>query len=275
MVHPLPTRQIRDLRLPHHRLRRNRPLRQSRPRRFLHVRLHQLQTRLAQLADLAEEQLDLDAIVQVAAPFTADGDLKRSIPPPGQRIALAQDAAFTFIYPHLLQSWAAQGVEIRPFSPLLDQPPSPDCDACWLPGGYPELYSALLAAATNFQLGLVKFANTKPVHGECGGFMVLGEALQDAAGEMHKMCGLLSHTSSFKFRQLHLGYREATLVSDGGLGRAGTKIRGHEFHYASVLDPGTDLPFANLTDATLRPIGFAGGRRGNVSGSFFHAIALA
>jgi cobyrinic acid a,c-diamide synthase len=52
-------------------------------------------------------------------------------------------------------------------------------------------------------------------------------------------------------------------------------LRGHEFHYASVTAPGRDAPFATAIDAYGNDLGDVGGRRGNVSGSFFHAIARA
>jgi cobyrinic acid a,c-diamide synthase len=74
-------------------------------------------------------------------------------------------------------------------------------------------------------------------------------------------------------RKLHLGYREARLLADSALGRAGSVIRGHEFHYATLVSPGADEGFLDLTDAQGRPVGHAGGRRGHVSGTFFHAIA--
>ena len=192
---------------------------------------------------------------------------------PGQRIALAHDAAFSFMYAHLLDGWRAAGSEISIFSPLADEAPPADCDACWLPGGYPELHGAALAHAETFRAGLRKFAESKPVHGECGGHMVLGTALTDADGVTHQMLGLLGHATSFARRKLHLGYREAKLLADGVLGPAGSAVRGHEFHYATITELGSDAPLATLSDALGRDLGPAGGRRGLVSGSFFHAIA--
>jgi cobyrinic acid a,c-diamide synthase len=232
-----------------------------------------LAARLARLADAAEAHLDIDAILACATHFVPQATTTPALPPPGQRIALASDAAFSFIYPHLLRNWRASGAEITPFSPLANEPPPADCDACWLPGGYPELHAGPLAAATNFLTGLRQFAETRPVHGECGGYMVLGASLEDADGTAHAMAGLLSHATSYKKRRLHLGYREATLLRDGALGQAGAKLRGHEFHYASVTDPGTDDPLCDLTDGQARPLGPAGGRRRHVSGTFFHTIA--
>jgi cobyrinic acid a,c-diamide synthase len=232
-----------------------------------------LPTLLDRLATLAEEALDLDTILAAARPFAAGAAPAAVLPPPGQRIAVAQDVAFAFAYPHLLAGWRQAGAEIVPFSPLADAAPGVDCDACWLPGGYPELHAARLAQAREFTDGMRRFAETRPVHGECGGHMVLGAALEDADGVTHPMLGLLGHATSFAKRRLHLGYREAVLLGDCALGRSGSVLRGHEFHYATECDAGRDAPLAALKDAVGKDLGPAGGRRGRVSGSFFHVIA--
>ena len=165
------------------------------------------------------------------------------------------------------------GAEIVPFSPLADAAPPEDCDSCWLPGGYPELHAGALAAADRFRAGVTQFAATRPVHGECGGYMVLGESLEDADGVSHRMLGLLGHATSFAHRKLHLGYRQARLLSDSPLGKPGTLLRGHEFHYAALTSPGQDEPLAELADSQGERLGAVGGRRGLVTGTFFHAIA--
>lgn len=228
---------------------------------------------LDRLAALAEAHLDIDAIVRLAAPIAGFAGDAPGLRPPGQRIALASDAAFTFVYAHLLASWRKAGAEIAKFSPLADQGPPAGCDACWLPGGYPELHAGQLAAAENFHRALTAFALQHPVHGECGGFMALGAGLEDAEGKRHAMLGLLGHATSFAKRKMNLGYREARLLADGVLGPAGAVIRGHEFHYASLIEPGSDAPLVELADARGQSLGSAGARRGNVSGAFFHAIA--
>lgn len=228
---------------------------------------------IERLAGIMEQSIDLDAVLRLATPFAPVATGAQALPPPGQRIAIARDAAFTFLYPHLARQWREAGAELVPFSPLADEAPAADCDACWLPGGYPELHAGRLAAAGRFLAGLRGFAETRPVHGECGGHMVLGATLEDAAGVTHPMAGLLGHATSFARRKMNLGYREAVLRDDGLLGRAGDRLRGHEFHYAVTLDPGADRPFADLFDGQGRPIGPAGGRRGRVTGTFFHAIA--
>lgn len=238
-----------------------------------------LPARLDRLADIAERHLDLEAIMAAAMPLapgpvSMEKPTPSALPPPGRQIALASDAAFSFVYPHVVAGWRRAGAEIATFSPLADQVPPDNCDACWLPGGYPELHAGKLAAAHRFRDGLRRFAETRPVHGECGGYMVLGEALVDAAGARHAMAGLLGHVTSFAARKLNLGYRVARLRHDGPLGPAGAIIRGHEFHYATMLVPGGDESFAEFADARGQSLGAAGGRRGHVTGTFFHAIAV-
>ncbi|NSZ64129.1 cobyrinate a,c-diamide synthase [Agrobacterium tumefaciens] len=236
----------------------------------------EIDAHIERLADAMERSIDLDALLSLAAPVDVpSGSVEAAIAPPGQRIALADDVAFTFLYPHLKHHWHAAGAEIVPFSPLADEAPDETCDICWLPGGYPELYAGRLADAARFKAGIARFAETKPVHGECGGYMVLGAALEDADGVTHAMTGLLSHATSFATRKMNLGYRQAAIVADGPLGRAGEILRGHEFHYARVIDPGHDEPFAQIADGQGRPLGPSGGRRDLVSGTFFHAIAKA
>jgi cobyrinic acid a,c-diamide synthase len=113
------------------------------------------------------------------------------------------------------------------------------------------------------------------VHGECGGYMVLGEGLIDASGTRHAMAGLLGHVTSFAERRLHLGYREAALLAGCAIGPAGARVRGHEFHYATLAAGANDAPLAVLMDGDRRRLGPSGGRRGHVTGTFFHAIARA
>jgi cobyrinic acid a,c-diamide synthase len=230
-----------------------------------------LDARLEALADFAEAHLDLAALRAAARPAAACAPTPPP-PPPGQRIALAQDAAFSFVYPHLLQGWRAAGAEIVPFSPLADEPPDPAADVCWLPGGYPELHAGRLAAATRFRQGLRACAKTRSVHGECGGYMALGAGLVDAGGERHEMAGLLGLETSFATRRLHLGYRLATLAAPIPGWPAGARLRGHEFHYASISAQ-PDAPLAAVTDGAGAPVAETGSRRGRVTGGFFHLIA--
>src|SRR5581483_11413300 len=137
---------------------------------------------IEEAARFVAAHVDLDSVFHAAtdAPFVER--VSRATRPPGQRIALARDAAFSFVYPHMLEAWHAAGAEISTFSPLADEGPDEAADVCWLPGGYPELHAGRLAANERFRHALFSFAETRPVHGECGGYMVLGTTLTDAEG---------------------------------------------------------------------------------------------
>lgn len=236
--------------------------------------LPQLEALLEDAARLVADHCDLGVLLAAASAKPMPEAAAARIAPPGQRIALARDAAFSFIYPHLVAGWRAAGAEILPFSPLAGEPPPEDADICWLPGGYPELHASALARATRFLAGLRRFATTRPVHGECGGYMVLGEALVDASGTRHAMAGLLGLVTSFAQRRMHLGYRRAVLAAPMPGYAAGMALAGHEFHYANISAQ-PDAPLAEVTDATGAVVPETGSRRGLVSGSFFHLISAA
>jgi len=230
-----------------------------------------LDAAIASYADFLRAHVDLEALKAAAAGGQAGqpGTLPR---PPAQRIALAQDAAFSFTYPHLLEGWRRAGAELLPFSPLADEAPDPQADLVWLPGGYPELHAGRLAAAARFREALSLHAQTRPVHGECGGYMALGTGLIDKEGVRHQMAGLLGLVTSYQTRKMHLGYRAADLLAPMPGFAAGARLRGHEFHYSTILDQ-PDAALARVCDADGQAVPETGSRRGHVSGSFFHLIA--
>ena len=231
-----------------------------------------LEAAISGYASFLRENVDLEAIKAAAMAGPAFvGNLPK---PPAQRIALARDAAFSFTYPHLLEGWRAAGADVLPFSPLADEAPDADADLIWLPGGYPELHAGKLAAASTYLAGLHKHAETKPVHGECGGYMALGETLIDKEGNRHQMAGLLGLVTSYEKRKFHLGYRQATLNAPALGFAAGARLRGHEFHYSTILTE-PDAPLAHVGDADGNPVPETGSVRGNVTGTFFHMIAEA
>jgi len=238
--------------------------------------LSRLDALIAEAARLIAERVDLDAVLRLAeCDWTARRiDMPPRVTPPGQRIALARDAAFSFVYPHILEGWRAAGAEIVPFSPLADEAPDDSADVCWLPGGYPELRAGAIASSDRFRAALKAFAETRPVHGECGGYMVLGEGLTDARGTRHEMTGLLGLETSFAKRRMHLGYRLAELTAGMPGHKQGARLRGHEFHYATILAQ-PDPPLAFVRDANGTEVAETGSRRGHVTGTFFHLIAEA
>jgi len=228
------------------------------------------------VAALVRENLDVAGLLRLARPSGWCGAARTpTVPLLGQRIAVARDDAFRFAYPALIEGWRREGAEICFFSPLTNEPPDASADAVYLPGGYPELWAGRLAAAEAFTAGLRRAAaDGKPVYGECGGYMVLGEYLIDAEGRRQRMAGLLPLATSFANRRLHLGYRSANLRSSGPLGAAGTRFRGHEFHYATIVHQGPGDQLLSTADAAGMDLGACGLRQGAVFGSFVHLVDL-
>jgi cobyrinic acid a,c-diamide synthase len=234
-----------------------------------------LEAFVAHAGALIARHIDLAACrgLAAAARPSVVGDDAPPLPPIGRRIAIADDAAFAFRYPHVLDGWRRAGATLVPFSPLADASPDPDADAVYLPGGYPELHAARLAGNRGFLDGLRRAASRgAALWGECGGYMVLGKTLIDAAGTPHAMAGLLPLITSVADRRLHLGYRTARLAGAGPLGAAGSSFRGHEFHYARIVEEGPGAPLFEASDAVGRASAPVGRVVGTVAGSFIHLI---
>lgn len=219
-------------------------------------------------ADVVSQSCDMDKLVAAFSPMQKPQVEAMPLKPIGQRISIAKDEAFSFIYPHLLNDWKEQGVEISFFSPLKDETPNSDCDAVYLPGGYPELHAAKLSAASSFRESIIAAAeNGALIYGECGGYMALGEGIVDGNGKHHEMIGLLRLETSFEKRKLHLGYRK--LKAEGFV--FGDQLNAHEFHYTSALKEEGQALFT-CRDALGNDLGRAGLRAGNVMGSYMHVI---
>lgn len=142
----------------------------------------------------------------------------------GRRIAVAHDAAFAFIYAANLDTLRSLGAELVFFSPLAGDA-LPPCDAVWLPGGYPELHAARLAARTDLRAQLAgHLAAGRPLWAECGGLMALADTLVDAEGTAHTLWGLLPGTAV-------MGRRLAALGPHAWQA-GGQTLRGHSFHWS-------------------------------------------
>ncbi len=234
----------------------------------------ELESFLNQSADFLEDYIDFDHFKGLAEGihFESQQGKRPFFPPLGQRICVAKDEAYAFCYPALLEHWKKEGAEVTFFSPLADEAPEKNCDAIYLPGGYPELHTEKLASNQSFLSGLRDAHNdNKVIFGECGGYMTLGKTLEDSSGKTHEMAGILDLKTSFAKRKLHLGYREAKLKIDTPFGSKGTIFKGHEFHYASILsENGTSL--FETGNATGMALGDMGLSKGRTFASFIHLI---
>lgn len=228
-----------------------------------------LESFLNRAGDIMGRSLDLKALTSLDAQLLSIAR-PQPLPPLGQHIAVAVDDAFAFCYPHMVQGWRLAGAEISYFSPLADEGPERDADAIYLPGGYPELYAGQIAATKHFKRALRNAADRKVViYGECGGYMVLGDALIDADGKSHEMLGLLPVKTSFEMRKRHLGYRKLKPLVGSPWQIA---LKGHEFHYSTEVAHGAGEPLFAVSDAMGNDLGEAGLRIGSVAGSYCHVI---
>jgi cobyrinic acid a,c-diamide synthase len=167
-------------------------------------------------------------------------------------IAVASDAAFHFRYPEANEMLRALGLEPLPWSPLADDPLPDGCRAVLLPGGYPELHAAQLAASGR-SLHALRCAARQglPIAAECGGLLLLGRELQDPEGVPRAMAGLLPFSAARG--ALSLGYRQATARRDGLLVRRGETLWAHEFHRWQLLPDGGNC-LINNCDIASEPL---------------------
>ena len=180
-------------------------------------------------AALPDDALALPPPVAFPAPAPSNAPCNAPGPLPpllqGRRIAIARDACFAFIYVDNLAVLRELGAQLRFFSPLAGED-LPECDALWLPGGYPELHPDMLAADGKWQRSIRRHhAMGKPLLAECGGMMVCSERLETSDG-VFPMLGLLPAQVIMQDRLGGLGLQEINL-------RTGV-LRGHSFHYSRI-----------------------------------------
>src|SRR5262245_16327066 len=189
---------------------------------------------ISRLGEAVEQGLDLDRVLALAAPLDLPPVPPHAEPALRARVGVARDAAFQFYYAENLDLLRAAGAELVAWSPLADAE-VPDVDGLYLGGGYPELHAERLADNAAMRKSVRRFAEAgRPIYAECGGLMYLADSLEDAAGRVHPMAGLLPAAVRMREHRLTLGYAEVTLAAATLLGPAGTVVRGQEFH-ASTL----------------------------------------
>lgn len=224
---------------------------------FLASEVEDIEARLERAA-AALEGLALDALPLVE--FSAPAAVASPRLLEGKRIAIAQDAAFAFIYRANLDLLQGLGAELRFFSPLNDAA-IPDADALYLPGGYPELHLETLQDNIAMMESLRAFHGAgKPIHAECGGMMVLFESITDKQGERATVAGLLPGYVVMQTRLAGLGLQSVTLPEG--------ELRGHTFHYSRTE---TSLqPIAHGVPRRLGSSGEAVYRSGRLTASYLH-----
>ncbi len=231
------------------------------------------------LADAVLQHIDVDAMLTPARSRGEKEDLTargRPVPSPRARIAVARDRAFCFYYEDNLDLLRQAGAEIVSFSPMSDTAVPPDVDALYIGGGYPELYAKELSGNKSMIESVAAFAGRgMAVYAECGGFMYLSQGIYGADGVFYPMAGVFPFKTKMTRRRARLGYREVILREDCIQGGKDAVIRGHEFHYSTIIN-NTGAPVPGLArsysvrDGSGRYIHDEGYRIKNTLGSYIH-----
>ena len=220
------------------------------------------QQRFDRIAKRAEQSIDLDRLLELAAEVGPEVGNGRQKSTPGERgpagtvrsgtvrndktmpcchIAVARDEAFCFHYADNLDALRQAGAEIVFFSPLHDRH-LPEAEGLWLCGGYPELHARKLSENTSIRREIrQRVLNGCPTMAECGGFLYLQESLEDPEGTAWTMCGALPGRGFKTGRLQRFGYLKLSAETDSMLFRAGERIPAHEFHYWDSTENGRDL----------------------------------
>ena len=228
------------------------------------------------LIDMVEEHIDMDGLM-AGLPESPVSPVTEPIPTPTLEkkpvIGIPRDKAFCFYYPDNLTILESFGAELKYFSPLeCDELPR-DLDGLYLGGGYPEVFAEKLAKQTRL-LDDIRGASQAgmPIYGECGGFMFLCDQLNDGSRH-HRLSGCFDFQVEMSKRLRSLGYREVTFTKDTPLGPAGTRVRGHEFHYSSLADAVPQAGVEQVYQVTSRvgqDVKVNGYQHQNTLGSYLH-----
>jgi cobyrinic acid a,c-diamide synthase len=230
-------------------------------------------------AQIVRDYLDLAGIARLAreTDYAApDNTFSGKLPSASSRptIGIIQDSAFQFYYPENIEALRAAGARLTFFSPLATDR-IPAIDGLYIGGGFPETHAEALANNTSFRQQLKDLAEDGlPIYAECGGLMYLGRQLVLPEGTF-EMAAILPVVFGFSRRPQGHGYTIIEVTGSNPYFRTGTTLKGHEFHYSSVLEwEGNEN---DLAYTMVRGTGLINGRDGlcykNVLATYTHLHA--
>jgi len=224
------------------------------------------------LGDAVERHCDLDLIERLMANAESLPPAPRPVVPMLEgrvRLGVAFDDAFCFYYAENLELLEDAGCEIVPFSPLDERSVPRDVDGLYFGGGFSELFAAPLAQNRPFLDSLARaHAQGMPIYAECGGALLLARTLRTGDGTVHPMAGVLPVDASMDPLP-RSGYRDLRLMGDCLLGAAGTRLRGHEFHFSRLLTATDQYRAAySVHDCDGEPLGCEGWTSSTLVASF-------
>ncbi len=225
------------------------------------------------LAQKTENEIDIDLLLDRTG-FLSDNLEKNKKPLHSKckvKIGIAKDEAFSFYYPENLRVLKEAGAELIEFSPIHDKKLPGKLDMLYIGGGFPEIYVEKLSNNGRMRESIKNFADTgKPIYAECGGLMYLSSMIKMDKGINYAMCEVLPIITVMDSKLRRLGYREIQTISDSFMGPAGTKIRGHEFHYSYIEDDSKIANVYNLLYPQKNDMEAVGIQNGNVLASYVH-----
>lgn len=204
--------------------------------------LSQLEEQLNHLGNICQETLDIDAILNIAegaeeiyeweCTNKEHPDSQEEFSPDSINIGVARDEAFSFYYKDNLTLLQKMGAKLQYFSPIYDVQLPKGIQGLLLGGGYPEEYGSALEENVSMRHSVKEALDAgMPCIAECGGYVYLHETLTDRTGKQYVMTGFLSGNCYMTEQRSRFGYIQLENLKDQLTGPAGTKIKGHEFHY--------------------------------------------
>ncbi|HJO95617.1 MAG TPA: cobyrinate a,c-diamide synthase [Victivallales bacterium] len=222
------------------------------------------------IAETAEKCFDIDKILEISLTEKII-PAKKVINNKKKKLAVAYDKAFNFYYEDNLDILQECGFELVKFSPLNDLLLPENIDGVYFGGGFPEMFAKELESNKSMIESINKYAESGGyIFAECGGFMYLTGCLTDCSGKVYKMCGLIPAVSKMESRLRSLGYREAVLCEDTFFGKAGTTVRGHEFHWSSTEFEEEVKPLYNVRGTRNKTWTEAGYCLNNICAGYIH-----
>ena len=186
-------------------------------------------------ANFAEKHLNLKLLIKFLQPENKSSffsyerlqKINKFVP-----IAIAEDNIFHFQYPETKEFLEDNGISLIPWNIFNDEEIPNGVSSLIIPGGFPEKFAHHISQSKRSLDSLRRFKNKGFIYAECGGMMILGEYIEDTAGNRHKMAGILPFSS--KKGKLKLGYRYLKGEKNSLLLDEQHLAKGHEFHYWEI-----------------------------------------
>ena len=216
-----------------------------------------LHTRIETLGNLVKENVDLDALLQVAhnaRPLVLD---KKQMPLVIRaddaksnkiKIGIVRDKAFSFYYPENIEALESAGAELVTVDALHDTKLPDGIGGLYIGGGFPEVMAEEISA-NRALLDDIKCAveAEMPVYAECGGLMFLSRNIIDGE-QRYPMTGVFDCDVEMTAKPQGIGYTIQKVLSGNPFYAEGDTVIGHEFHNSRVVNMGDDLRYGFATE---------------------------